>query len=567
QTHSLRFETAIRAAFVESASKDKKQFLPRDAFSRIVSKDRVRRELTNLRPGIIPPEKLEWYIDEVWHTTRSGSRGKPTTRRTIFAILALIEKVDAIVDFVDQNIHDSDLPFVISNGSSPGTRQLNRKGRDGQLTEISIVSSWPTFVLEAFNEYQWRLLAPYFTLSTKAKPQILHYRLDDGIILPFIEDDEISSGDKGGYGEVWKVKIHPAHHNCFQDGASDDDNPPYAVKRLRHSNPVAFKAEVSNLKRFSTKDHLHLIKLLVTFEWRSQYYLLFPFADGNLLDFWKRYPTSEDLPRNYGLARWFSSQCLGLAQGLRMIHTVEFKQDEFLDIHPKEQEKIHGRHGDLKPENILWFRAIGAYLPDHNDHDEGCAMGLLKISDFGLTRFHRTASIFSKVEGGSTPVSPTYRAPEYDIARFVDQSYDIWTLGCVLLEFVAWYLLGWEEVDRFSKERTVDDKKQIKEDVFFNNVDILEGDKPAQTGAQAKRSVANEFQTLYQHEACTDFVIDLLEFIETRLMRMGPEKRANCEEIVQKFTELNDMCKTDRAYCTSRVKTPPTRARTDLSLL
>jgi hypothetical protein len=73
----------------------------------------------------------------------------------------------------------------------------------------------------------------------------------------------------------------------------------------------------------------------------------------------------------------------------------------------------------------------------------------------------------------------------------VSQSYDIWTLGCVLLEFIIWYLRGWEGVEGFSKERTTDDNKEIPEDVFFNFVEIRDNNGGMQPGARAKASVAN----------------------------------------------------------------------------
>jgi hypothetical protein len=60
---------------------------------------------------------------------------------------------------------------------------------------------------------------------------------------------------------------------------------------------------------------------------------------------------------------------------------------------------------------------------------------------------------------------------------------------------------------------------------------------------------------------------DLLDFIETSMLRMGPKKRASCEEIVKKFTELHNLCLEDLDYCTKRVKVPPNRAATNLSLL
>ncbi|KAK4206461.1 kinase-like domain-containing protein [Rhypophila decipiens] len=572
------FETEIRAALKVSASRDKGEYLPNDAFNRIVTRDRVRQELARLVPERIAADKLDWYTDQVWHTTppvNSKSHDpRPTTRRKIFAILALIQMVPGIVRFIDdsdENVHDNDLPFLLSDGPDPGTRQLQRRGRDGNLSPITIVSSWPPFMHEVFNDYQWKLLPPYFVLSTTTRPEVPHYSFEYGTVLPLIEDEKIASGNTGGFGDVWKVKIHPAHHNRCHNASSDKDNPWYAIKRLRHSNREAFRVEVSNLKRFSTKDHLHIIKLLGTFEWRREFYLLFPCADGNLFDFWKLYPTVTELPRDHGFALWFSSQCLGLAKGLKSIHSFEVTQGEYLDIPQHEQDKTLGRHGDLIPENILWFRPVGPYLLHETDKGN---MGVLKISDFALSKFHRPASVRSGQDGNgkSTPVSPRYRAPEFDIGQGVDQSYDIWTLGCVLLEFVAWYVLGWDEVERFSRSRVEDDYGEIKEDVFFNNVEIIhEEDEKKETwtepGAQAKRAVYDEFQLLYKHERCSDFILDLLDFIEDRLLRIRPYKRAKCDEIVDKLTSLHKTCQENNRYCTERQKLDLRRSRTDLSLV
>lgn len=165
-----------------------------------------------------------------------------------------------------------------------------------------------------------------------------------------------------------------------------------------------------------------------------------------------------------------------------MIHMSESPLID--DVSPDSVHQIHGRHGDLKPENILWFKS-------YDETGQDC-LGVLKISDFGLTRFHGTRSK-SHVE--SVAVSPTYRPPEFDIASIVSQSFDIWSLGCVLLEFVTWYLLGGEGVDKFSKKRITDDERQIREDVFFNFVRIKhQTTGEMEIGARAKRSVADVSQ-------------------------------------------------------------------------
>jgi serine/threonine protein kinase len=161
-----------------------------------------------------------------------------------------------------------------------------------------------------------------------------------------------------------------------------------------------------------------------------------------------------------------------------MIHTADMpSQDD-----PSYQ--VHGRHGDLKPENILWFKSY--------DSTDQSSFGVLKISDFGLTRFHGTRS---KSRTESFAVSPTYRPPEYDVAMMVSQGFDIWSLGCVLLEFVTWYLLGGEGVENFSGERERDDVSEFRQDVFFNVIRVRGDGGEMQLGARAKRSVANVSQS------------------------------------------------------------------------
>jgi serine/threonine protein kinase len=163
-----------------------------------------------------------------------------------------------------------------------------------------------------------------------------------------------------------------------------------------------------------------------------------------------------------------AKQILGIVEGLKMIHypdDVEQLVDPASRVEPSllshrsSDPKKYGRHGDLKPENILWFKTY------HHD-DQYQFMGLLKISDFGMTSFHESQTR-SMVNPKLIGVSPTYRAPEYDIKKHISRSYDIWSLGCVLLELVTWYLLGWEGVDGFSKDRTEDDPNEIPQDVFF----------------------------------------------------------------------------------------------------
>lgn len=253
----------------------------------------------------------------------------------------------------------------------------------------------------------------------------------------------------------------------------------YAVKTLVDPTEDAFREEVSSLRRFSHKEHPHLIKLLWTFSRGPDYHLVFPCAKGNLMDFWKENAQPHARNHDHGTALWVARQCLGIAEGLCMIHQDTRRASS------GGTNKRHGRHGDLKPENILWF--------DSDDNQrKGYKHGVLTISDFGLADFHDTNS-----KSGINPrlnnvgVSPTYRAPEYDVHEKIAQNYDIWSLACVLLEFLIWYLKGWDEVQKFSKARTAEHNNPFfPEDTFFNYLQIGGGrNGPPQPAAEAKRSV------------------------------------------------------------------------------
>jgi serine/threonine protein kinase len=255
-------------------------------------------------------------------------------------------------------------------------------------------------------------------------------------------------------------------------------HPSHAVKRFLRNDPQAFEAEVSNLKRLKESDNPNLVKLLATYSYREHLYLIFEWADGNLLDFWREYqnPYGPVISQDWTL--WFSKHCLGIAKGLQAIHSV-WQQESKAGYGSAYQ--LHGRHGDVKPENILWFK-------DPSGVDGVPYKGVLKISDFGLTTFH-TDNSKSAINAQEIGNSPTYRAPEYDVLRQVSQSYDIWTLGCVLLEFATWFLLGWNKLEQFSIDRTNEDHELMKEDKFFKLLQIDGTGGQGQIGANVKESV------------------------------------------------------------------------------
>ncbi|KAJ0116630.1 hypothetical protein J7T55_009780 [Diaporthe amygdali] len=153
---------------------------------------------------------------------------------------------------------------------------------------------------------------------------------------------------------------------------------------------------------------------------------------------------------------------------------------------------LYGRHGDIKPENILWFPATRM----SRSKDQG----ILKLADFGVADFSTKNEFevdFNRRRHQFLAQSPTYRSPENDFEDpRIGSSYDIWSLGCVYLEFIAWWFGRWKLVKKFADERTDDDQfwtkhaglnKVLKVDTFF---EIKQNQGPGGSEAFAKPSVS-----------------------------------------------------------------------------
>jgi serine/threonine protein kinase len=150
-------------------------------------------------------------------------------------------------------------------------------------------------------------------------------------------------------------------------------------------------------------------------------------------------------------------------------------------------EKLYGRHGDIKPANVLLFRD-----PDVDEN-----MGTLKLTDFGLAEFSAFHSRSYKPKS-KVATSPSYRPPECDLQNgVIGRSYDIWTLGCLYLEFITWLLGGWDLVQEFTKKRTSHDPMwaDIPTDTFFEIVKCSDTGTP---GAMIKPTVTDVSYPSYE---------------------------------------------------------------------
>lgn len=228
------------------------------------------------------------------------------------------------------------------------------------------------------------------------------------------------------------------------------------MKSLLSQDRGQFKAEAEMLMTFSGDAHPHLISLLATYEQFNRFYLIFPWAESDLLSYcWRKNPTPK---MDQATVQWVAEQCSGMARALSKLHrhrTMNLSR-RFDDYNQSSDSSRHwmqyaagdgppwhlelcGRHGDIKPQNVLWF-------PDSRDPN---GKGTLKITDFGLSEFQTSTKSPSRVA-----LSAPYRAPEgASEGDGVGQSHDIWALGCLYLELIGWLLGGNTLVRDFQKRR------------------------------------------------------------------------------------------------------------------
>ncbi|KAI1178574.1 kinase-like domain-containing protein [Nemania sp. FL0916] len=333
----------------------------------------------------------------------------------IFAILVLTGMVKYIREFICNGLTDADLPMT------------QKPTLDERL------SFWKKRKFDAFSSRQWLVDVPVLDFEIDDLETIEEY--PDETRMPFLHRIPVG---KGGQGKVEKVTVHPSHVVNSSDTI-------FAMKRM--DSLLKWEDETKALNRFRDKSgHDHIIKLLLAFKYRGKGYLLFPLAEGDLDHYWKL-NTSQSFSAEE--VHWLIEQCTGIASALRKIHN-------HLSFHGERR----GRHGDIKPGNILWFSNLA----------EG--HGRLVLADLTMTRFHSDGTV-EDTTIKNRAMTMTYRPPEADVnvKTKASQAFDVWSLGCVFLEYIVWYIMGYDAA-RHDSDEYLDSQQRVRQN--FNRARVNE---------------------------------------------------------------------------------------------
>lgn len=289
--------------------------------------------------------------------------------------------------------------------------------------------------IQNFYRAQWQFLAPVFTDSE------IVYPLSNDCPLPFTYYSDESSA--GANSLLAKAEIHPSHWKAIRlDTASDNSSGggiSVAIKKITKQHEATDKwvqVEVAALELVRSLHHPHLINFLTSYRQAGSHYLIFEWANGgDLSHFWRTTnpkPLAPDDPSHRQTIVWAVNQMAGLAAGLHKLHT----EDKY---------GVHCRHGDLKPPNIV--RSTTHTNASSKPH------GRLLITDMGVAKVNDKATYVGR-SSGNLKATIRYQSPEFMFRLNPDsptsRAYDMWSMGCTLLEFIIWLLYGPKQLEVFN---------------------------------------------------------------------------------------------------------------------
>ncbi|KAK7926921.1 kinase-like protein [Apiospora marii] len=522
-------------------------FIPRKRFRTIITPERVRIIVAGLER--FSDRELDSFVRVAFYGGKhNGVYREPSVK--LLAALICCNAVNSYMGLVKKGVSDVCLPPVYEkNNYRYALKCQSRKCNTNHtfLGDISIKSRGE------FYAWAYRLNAPYFKKpdpSTSSQGLHHHYVFNDDDVLPIIsstvqehgtstsrtlratstQSTESQGTQEGGFSTVTRVEFHPDHYDFGTHNGEKFHV--FAMKKLNASDQTSFSNEVASLLTFIGNEKEHLVKLLASFEiqshgkGRTQYYLLFPWADGTLWDFWK---LNDAVESRVNLSQWMSHQCYRLAKALQIFHNERKTQLRFPDIEAEQQE-LYGRHGDIKAENILWFKK----------------QSQLVLNDFGLARLHSKISR-SVQEPNGMPRTETYRAPEFDVpGSKITRTSDIFSLGCAFLEFATWFVEGFHAADvEFVDARSEPDPHapEVTLDTFFK-IEQKSGRKVSVIKPQVKEWI----QRLRNHPNYTNYIRDFLDLIEQHMLDPNPKQRYESGRVVERLRVLRDTCRSDTSY-------------------
>ncbi|KAH8655060.1 kinase-like domain-containing protein [Tricladium varicosporioides] len=346
----------------------------------------------------------------------NDQRDPAKTAFALFALLISIEHPLLIIGFVTRRCSDHVLEtrtpelFSIDNLRKGYCLEFTTAVGDEDFKGFAsdFAESLPKFAVPRMDSGEYSIYGQD-TILPFTNEQKIGKRGEDGVIQ-----------HEGAHGKVYSFEIYEE----YRQFPHAKEYTKFARKELDSASELAFHLENKNLEQVTTLQDPHIVKMIKAYKHGDTFNLIFPLAKTNL-DNLLRDPEPDPSNSTQGPVESRSAwdQVLGVATALGKIGGPNGAEAMF---GPSDKQQFQGVHFDLKPANILI-------------NDKGTWI----ISDFGESTFQDTSRSTSRVvnHGGTDAYAP----PEIDNldSRF-SRRYDVWSLGCIMLEVMAFVILGHE---------------------------------------------------------------------------------------------------------------------------
>ncbi|KAI1734660.1 hypothetical protein F4680DRAFT_470682 [Xylaria scruposa] len=410
----------------------------------------------------------------------------------VFAILIKMSKPRLIKSFHVHDFKENMLPIKYEGRPSEwSVKSYFNTASDATLQKIFTQGEWIyADVAEFCDTNQWHFIPLAFTKER------FRYSIPSDMRLPYTPAAKELKTAGTNYSLVEKRSIYS---ECFQSNIrgvlDDDENVCVAVKRLIQSNEEDAEKEATALENIRKSTNVHLIKAIayIRTEPTRRYSFVFPWAQhGNLWDFWVR---QDGAPRNreYLIKVFRQLTCLACA------------------INELSDQRL--RHGDLKPENIVCFKTDNG-LPNSEEKDSEDIR--LVIIDVGLAKIHnKNTQLRAKTD---TKVSTRrYAAPELETrpGKELSRRFDVWSMGCIFLEFAIWLIYGKQKLLEFTTGNAPEEFKFFETESTF--LDSSEGLKQI---ASRHSSVNHLISKMQENPCCSNgtAIRRLIDLISSKML-------------------------------------------------
>ncbi|KAE9367915.1 HET-domain-containing protein [Stipitochalara longipes BDJ] len=439
--------------------------------------------------------------------------------RRLFAILIWADHEAQIEKFYKNNFTDDLLPVKVKSQDGEGyiLESLATNGSNSKAVNDTF-SSWTDRSIDHFcDAHQWPFLVPVF------REEQFQYAFYKQSRMPFLN---VRSVNEGNFSIVWEAYIHKDHLQMRRNSKllipTSEMGYRVAVKELKKPPNVSdegfvgiAETEAEALRAIRQMNNPHLIKAIAYYTIGTKHHFVFPWAGhGNLWDFWRLDPPT--LHADY--LRWVFIQLCGLAKAINDLH-----------------ESVGGalRHGDLKPENILCFKELDDSKAKNDDPSKydfpGDRRCTFVIADVGLAKAHVLETDIRPDPTVTQSGTVMYWPPEGELLQRGARSrrYDIWSLGCIYLEFIIWLLFGSAGLQRFRGE--LSGKK------FYV---VQPNDGGQKEFARINPDVQKWIDSIKKDSRCgeTTAIKRLLHLIETRLLVVRVDKPSSPGNTASNFS-------------------------------